>query len=154
MIYSSLAASSFFMAAWTPPVLSAHTCAGTEGQKLPNRSKPGRGTLGQAQSGALGTSLGMGRGRWPVGGPGSAQPMDGQDRAVVGLEMCPMASVGQGLMAPWAGMGSWAVGRRGGAPGAVRDIRAHARALVLTENAAAILGQYLLPIFCGNPRAA
>lgn len=89
-----------------------------------------------------------------MGGPGSAQPMDGQDRAVVGLEMCPTASVGQGLMASWAGMGSWAVGRAGGAPGADRDIRAHARALVLTENAAAILGQYLPPIFCGNPRAA
>lgn len=49
---------------------------------------------------------------------------------------------GAGSDVPRAGMRSWAVGR---------NSRAHVYSLALTENLADILGQYLLPVFHGNP---
>lgn len=70
--------------------------------------------------------------------------MAGKDRAVVGLETSAVASLGWGLTAPGAGMGSWAVGRVGRASGVGRDIKARGHNQALTENTADILGQYLL----------
>lgn len=64
----------------------------------------------------------------------------GQDSGGAGDVSCGLAGAGTG--GPRAGMGSWALGRSSRAPVCT---------LALTESMAGILGQYLLPVFCGNP---
>jgi len=128
----------------------------TVAQGLRGRSsQPGQGRLGaagQPQPRAPGTSLGLGMEHWPTGRPSLAGPTDRQGTAAAGLEMCPGASLGQGLMAPgleW-GAGPWA------GQGEPRDGQGHCGpgcTLVQTGNAAAILRQCLLPASCGKRKA-
>ena len=91
---------------------------GLSGQGLAARALP---TPSQEQAAgstraapAPGTSLGMGTGHGPVGGPRLVGPVAGQGRGE--LETCPaVVSVGQGLMASGTDMGCWAVGEPRGA---------------------------------------
>lgn len=89
------------------PGLAAGTC--------PTTSAPAIARLHQGKGWAR-----AGLGLWPVGGPGSAGAMAGQGRTGPGGQLKTSLggeSPGQGLMAPAAEMGSWALGRVRGGPG-------------------------------------
>ena len=106
-----------------------HGQAGTLAYRWGSGSRPMRGTRVRSSPGWQGRAMGTGMGRGQAGtstsgvGPAHQGPWLGRP-GLWGWRWCPTATLGQAVVAPGAGMGSWAVGRVGGALGASRDIRA------------------------------